>query len=103
MKAKEFRMFTINRICPKCGSGNWMRGMEGPNVGDLDVKCLNCLSYFKSAELYSDIKPAKLSINCIVCDKEIELEDGQSDIIPRLCDECKEAVKFAKELKSRSI
>ena len=55
MKAKEFRMFPINRICPKCGSGNWMRGMEGPNVGELDIKCLNCLSYFKSAELYSDI------------------------------------------------
>ena len=55
MKAKEFRMFLINKTCPKCGSGNWMRGMEGQNVGELDIKCLNCLSYFKSVELYSDI------------------------------------------------
>lgn len=32
-----------------------MREMEGPNVGELDIVCLNCLSYFKSVELYSDI------------------------------------------------
>lgn len=45
------------------------------------------------------IGPEKLSTRCIVCDEKIELENGQSEFVPRMCNECKEAVMFAKEMK----
>lgn len=51
-----------NIICPKCGNGNYMRHLIGENVGRLDVKCINCNSYFSFEELskqkvVKDIKP----------------------------------------------
>ena len=36
----------INRICPRCGNGNYMRVLDGKNVGKLNVKCINCNSYY---------------------------------------------------------
>jgi len=44
----------INRICPHCGNGNYMRIIEGKNVGKLNVKCINCNSYFNYDELIQE-------------------------------------------------
>ena len=41
----------LNIVCPICGSGNYMRRMIGRNVKDLDIKCLNCNTYFRSRDL----------------------------------------------------
>ena len=41
----------INRICPRCGDGNYMRIITGKNVGKLNVKCINCNSYYNYDEL----------------------------------------------------
>lgn len=41
-----------NIICPKCGSTNYMRHLIGKGVGKLDMKCINCNSYFNFDELY---------------------------------------------------
>ena len=42
----------VNIVCPNCGSGSYMRHLIGKNVGYLDMKCINCNSYFNSDELY---------------------------------------------------
>lgn len=47
-----------NIVCPNCGNGNYMRHLVGDNVGRLDVKCMNCNSYFNFWEV-SDAKGAK--------------------------------------------
>lgn len=39
-----------NLICPRCRSGNYMRHLVGKNVGALNVKCINCNSYFKLSD-----------------------------------------------------
>lgn len=41
-----------NIVCPVCGNGNYMRHLIGKNVGYLDMKCINCNSYFNFDELY---------------------------------------------------
>lgn len=41
-----------NIICPICGNGNYMRHLSGKGVGLLDMKCINCNSYFNFEELY---------------------------------------------------
>ena len=41
-----------NIVCPKCGNGNYMRHLIGDGVGKLDMKCINCNSYFSFNELY---------------------------------------------------
>ena len=41
-----------NIACPKCGSPNYMRHLIGKGVGKLDMKCINCNSYFNFDELY---------------------------------------------------
>ena len=41
-----------NIVCPACGSGNYMRHLIGKNVGHLNMKCINCNSYFNFDELY---------------------------------------------------
>ena len=41
-----------NIVCPKCGNGNYMRHLIGKGVGKLDMKCINCNSYFNFDELY---------------------------------------------------
>ena len=38
----------------------------------------------------------ELSTNCIVCDCKINLGDNQSCLVPRICDDCKRAVMFAR-------
>lgn len=39
-------MKQINIICPRCGNGNCMQILENKNVGELNVVCLNCQSYY---------------------------------------------------------
>lgn len=46
------RLEPVNIVCPACGSGNYMRHLIGKNVGYLDMKCINCNSYFNFDELY---------------------------------------------------
>lgn len=41
-----------NIKCPNCGNDNYMRHLIGKNVGRLDMKCINCNSYFSFDELY---------------------------------------------------
>ena len=41
-----------NIVCPACGNGNYMRHLIGKNVGYLDMKCINCNSYFHSDDFY---------------------------------------------------
>ena len=41
-----------NLVCPMYGNGNYMRHLIGKNVGRLDMKCINCNSYFNFDELY---------------------------------------------------
>ena len=41
-----------NIVCPICGNANYMRHLIGKNVGHLDLKCINCNSYFNFDELY---------------------------------------------------
>lgn len=42
----------LNIVCPVCGRGNYMLHFIGKNVGHLDIKCINCNSYFNFDELY---------------------------------------------------
>ena len=46
------RLEPVNIVCPACGSGKYMRHLIGKNVGYLDMKCINCNSYFNFDELY---------------------------------------------------
>ena len=48
----------INKICPKCGSGNYMRSLEPVCKKDdkYRIKCINCLSYFTLDEIYGEPK-----------------------------------------------
>ena len=55
-----------NIVCPTCGNSNYMRYLSGPNVGHLDLKCINCNSYFNFDELYKQhieeaLKPKPLT------------------------------------------
>lgn len=45
------KLIPINRICPCCGNGNYMRIISGKYVGELNVKCINCNSYYNYDEL----------------------------------------------------
>lgn len=67
----------INRICPHCGDGNYMRIIEGKNVGKLNVKCINCNSYFNYDELNQEEEKTNQNLrecpfcgeklNCLLC------------------------------------
>ena len=53
------RLEVMNHICPKCGNGNWMRrivGDKSDDIGRLNVKCLNCFSYFNEDDLSGVVK-----------------------------------------------
>lgn len=39
-------MKVLNMFCPRCGKGGDMRLLEDKNVGELNVVCLNCQSYY---------------------------------------------------------
>ena len=54
------------------------------------------------SELGTLIERAKLSTRCIVCNESIELNDMQSELVPRMCDECKDAVMFVRQIMSQN-
>lgn len=51
---EDIEFSVVNLICPHCKSANWMRFMKGKNVGELNVKCLNCFHYFDYAKLIQE-------------------------------------------------
>lgn len=53
MKKEPFRMEPSNLVCPRCSRGGYMYILHGSNVGELDIKCTNCETYFKSSEFYN--------------------------------------------------
>ena len=48
------------------------------------------------------LERAKMSTRCIVCDESIELNDMQSELVPRMCNECKDAVMFVRQIMSQN-
>ena len=44
-----------------------------------------------------------IGTECIGCGKLIKLGYAQSELVPRLCDECKEAIKYAKKLMADGV
>ena len=44
-----------------------------------------------------------IGTECMVCGKEINLGYVTNALVPMMCEECKEAIKFAKELKNGYI
>ena len=44
-----------------------------------------------------------IGTECIGCGKPISLGYAYSALVPRLCEECKDAIKFAKALKNSEI
>ena len=49
---------------------------------------------------YNFVTPAKIETHCIICGHAIQF---QGEFVPQVCDECKEAVKFAKEFMSEEV
>lgn len=45
----------------------------------------------------------KLVSACIICGKEFEHEPYQGGFANMVCDECKEAIKYAKELRKKEV
>lgn len=46
--------------------------------------------------------PTKIGIPCLLCGKVLETEMGSHCFYPYICDECKEAVAYAKQLKTKA-
>ncbi len=42
--------------------------------------------------------PTKIGIPCLICGKVLETETGPGCFYPYICEECKEAVAYAKQL-----
>lgn len=53
----NFTMTKINGGCPICGNQYMLYKLSGKNVGDLNIKCTNCNSYFKENEIDYVVKP----------------------------------------------
>ena len=46
--------------------------------------------------------PMKVGIPCLICGKVLETDMGSYCLYPYICDECKEAVTYAKQLMKES-
>ena len=46
---------------------------------------------------------APIGTSCMVCGKEINLGYSTNALVPAMCEECKEAIKFAKALKNGEV
>ena len=42
---------------------------------------------------YYKMEPAQICTKCMICDEVITLSSAQSDLVPRVCDDCKELIK----------
>ena len=47
----DFKMEYVSGKCPVCNTNGWLRKISGKNVGELNIKCINCNSYFKENEI----------------------------------------------------
>ena len=95
-----------NIVCPTCGNSNYMRHLIGKNVGHLDLKCINCNSYFNFDELYNKRigevlkrKPSNADRIRAMTDEELaewrangqcppDTCYGDYDCLTRNCDDC---------------
>ena len=72
----------INKICPVCGNGNYMRSLESVCKKDdkLRIKCINCNSYFTVEEIYGN-KGEKIEMDAVEYLKERQrmLQSGTTD------------------------
>lgn len=59
----------VNRICPRCGSGNYMRSLSSVKNTYFDYKCINCNSYWKEEDLRSATKMVKIEKNNSITEK----------------------------------
>jgi hypothetical protein len=50
----------------------------------------------------ADTAPTKVGIPCLICGKVLETGMGSYCLYPYVCDECKEAVAYAKQLMKES-
>ena len=74
----------INMICPKCGNSNYMRRMVGDNVGELNVKCTNCNSYFNYEELISGKEEPLSKENPSLVAVDLWFSDGTADTLTKI-------------------
>ena len=74
-----------NIVCPKCGSPNYMRHLIGKGVGKLDMKCINCNSYFNFDELYkqkiAEVLKPKTNADRIRSMSDYDMADWIADIL----------------------
>ena len=77
----------INKICPNCNNGNYMRFMTGNNVGEFNVKCLNCNHYFKYDDLVENNSEEKNEEPNLVA-ADLWFSDGTADTLTQIetCD-----------------
>lgn len=57
----------------------------------------------KTTTITIDPSDVTFGIPCISCGKTIDLGHNYSPLVPRMCDECKEAIEFAKEFMSDAV
>lgn len=50
----------------------------------------------------AEIVPAEIGIPCLLCGKVLETEMSSHCFYPYICEECKEAVAYAKQLKTKA-
>ena len=68
------RLKPINYICPKCKNANYMRLIEGKNVGRYNVKCINCNSYYNYDEITRSTSFEQVRECCATCKRLLKLE-----------------------------
>ena len=84
------RLEPLNRICPVCGDGSYMRRLvathKSEKVGSIDIKCINCNRYFRSKDFEKVVEGNKHMVRA-----EFEMD------LPRECHECRFQLKFKGE------
>ena len=73
----------VKLVCPACKNGNYMRHLVGENVGWLNLKCINCNSYFNFGDLLqrqSGLPGAKTNYDTIVSKTPEELAQWLCDV-----------------------
>ena len=49
----------------------------------------------------ADIGKSEICTECMVCGETIRLGQSSSELVPRMCDKCKDAIMFIKRMRSR--
>lgn len=84
----NIRLVPSNMICPKCNYKGDMYYLEGRNVGNWNMKCLNCNSYFRSLDFQNEEKQEEPNI-CKMewIDVKDKLPDNDDFVIVAIYDE----------------